>query len=80
MTRSFSKAQVEGLINKRPKVEGGQIYVGNDLNKVLIYAENEAKAMGDEYVSVEHLFLCHVKTAEQGYEGTVPGLMGSTRE
>ena len=36
------QAQVEGLINKRPKVEGGQIYVGNDLNKVLIYAENEA--------------------------------------
>ncbi len=51
------QAQVEGLINKRPKVEGGQIYVGNDLNKVLIYAENEAKAMGDEYISVEHLFL-----------------------
>lgn len=51
------QAQVEGLIKKRPKVEGGQVYVGNDLNKVLVYAENEAKAMGDEYVSVEHLFL-----------------------
>ena len=50
-------AQVEGLIKKRPKVEGGQVYVGNELNKVLVYAENEAKAMGDEYVSVEHLFL-----------------------
>lgn len=50
-------AQVEGLLEKRPKVEGGQIYTGNDLNKVLVYAENEAKEMGDEYVSVEHLFL-----------------------
>ena len=57
------KAQVEGLINKRPKVEGGQIYVGNDLNKVLIYAENEAKAMGDEYISVEHLFLSMLRKA-----------------
>lgn len=50
-------AQVEGIIHKLPKVSGGQVYIGNDLNKVLIYAENEAKAMGDEYVSVEHLFL-----------------------
>ena len=50
-------AQVRGLIERRPKVEGGQVYVGNDLNKVLVYAENESKAMGDKYVSVEHLFL-----------------------
>ena len=57
------QAQVEGLINKRPKVEGGQIYVGNDLNKILIYAENEAKAMGDEYISVEHLFLSMLRKA-----------------
>ncbi len=50
-------AQVKGLLNKRPKVSGGQVYISNDLNKVLIYAENEAKQMGDSYVSVEHLFL-----------------------
>lgn len=51
-------AQVEGLLAKRVKVSGAaQIYVGNDLNKVLIYADEEAKAMGDAYVSVEHLFL-----------------------
>lgn len=54
-------AQIQGLLNKRPKVSGGQVYVGNDLNKVLIYAENEAKQMGDEYVSVEHLFLSMLK-------------------
>ena len=51
------KAQIEGLLKKRPKVSGGQVYISNDLNKVLIYAENEASQMGDEYVSVEHLFL-----------------------
>ena len=47
-------------LTARTKVSGSsaQIYVGNDLNKVLIHAEDEAKAMGDEYVSVEHLFLC----------------------
>lgn len=50
-------AQVEGLVRKRPQVGGGQVYIGDELNKVLVYAENEAKALGDEYVSVEHLFL-----------------------
>lgn len=54
-------AQVEGLLKKRPKVSGGQIYISNELNKVLIYAEDEAKRMGDEYVSVEHLFLSLLK-------------------
>ncbi|MBQ4462871.1 MAG: type VI secretion system ATPase TssH, partial [Eubacterium sp.] len=39
-------AQVEGLIEKRPKVEGGQIYMSDALNKVLIYAEDEARSMG----------------------------------
>ncbi len=54
-------AQIQGLLNKRPKVSGGQVYIGNDLNKILIYAENEAKQMGDSYVSVEHLFLSMLK-------------------
>ena len=45
----------------RVKVSGGQVFVGQDLNKVLIHAEDEAKQMGDEYVSVEHLFLCLLK-------------------
>ncbi|SHN04564.1 ATP-dependent Clp protease ATP-binding subunit ClpB [Anaerosporobacter mobilis DSM 15930] len=56
------EAQVRGLLEKRPKVSGNiQVYISNGLNKVLIYAENEAKAMGDEYVSVEHLFLSLLK-------------------
>ena len=54
-------AQVQGLLNKRPKVSGGQPYISNDLNKILIYAENEAKQMGDSYISVEHLFLSMLK-------------------
>ena len=50
--------EAEQALNKVPKVSGGgQVYISNDLNKVLINAEDEAKAMGDEYVSVEHLFL-----------------------
>ncbi len=48
-------------IEKRVKVQGGQVYMGKDLNKVLISAEDEAKQMGDEYVSVEHLFLSMLK-------------------
>lgn len=53
---------VEALLAKRPKVSGAaQVFMGNDLNKVLIYAEDEAKAMGDSYVSVEHLFLSMMK-------------------
>ncbi|MBQ4259180.1 MAG: type VI secretion system ATPase TssH, partial [Lachnospiraceae bacterium] len=54
-------SRVEQALNKRTKVQGGQVYIGNDLNKVLIHAEDEAKALSDEYVSVEHLFLAMIK-------------------
>lgn len=50
-------AQIDGLLAKRPKVTGGQLHIDQYLNQTLIYAEDEAKHMGDEYVSVEHLFL-----------------------
>ena len=54
--------EAEAALKKLPKVSGGgQVYLTQDLNKVLIDAEDEAKAMGDEYVSVEHLFLCLLK-------------------
>ena len=57
-----SRQKVEGLC----KVSGGgQLYVSNDLNKVLIHGEDEAKAMGDEYVSVEHLFLALLKQPDR---------------
>ncbi len=57
--------RVEEALSKRPKVQGGQVYVGQDLNNVLIHAEDEAKQMGDEYVSVEHLFLAMLKHASK---------------
>ena len=53
--------RVETALNDRVKVSGGQPYIGQYLNKALINAEDEAKAMGDEYVSVEHLFLAMLK-------------------
>ena len=49
-------------IEKRVKVSGGQVYIGKDLNQALLNAEDEAKRMGDEYVSVEHLFLSMLQT------------------
>ena len=52
---------VTNALNKLPKVQGGQVYYGQELNKVLVSAENELKGMGDEYVSVEHLFLALLK-------------------
>ncbi len=58
--------EVQKALEKLPKVSGGgQLYVSNDLNKVLISAEDEAKAMGDEYVSVEHLFLAVLKQPDK---------------
>ena len=57
--------RLEEALNKRPKVQGGQVFVGQDLNNVLIHAEDEAKQMGDEYVSVEHLFLALIKYASR---------------
>ena len=59
-TEHFVNRAREAL-EKRVKVQGGQVHVGQDLNKVLVSAEDEAKAMGDEYVSVEHLFLCMIR-------------------
>ena len=53
--------RTEEALRKRTKVQGGQQFVGQDLNKALIHAEDEAKQMGDEYVSVEHLFLSLMK-------------------
>ncbi len=54
--------KVEQALQARVKVQGGQVYIGQHLNKVLINAEDEAKALGDEYVSVEHLFLAMIKS------------------
>ena len=71
--------RVEEALQRRPKVQGGQVYIGQDLNKVLIHAEDEAKQMGDEYVSVEHLFLALIKYANKELKKLFQE-MGITRE
>ena len=53
--------RVEQALNARTKVSGGNPYIGQYLNKALVSAEDEAKSMGDEYVSVEHLFLAMLR-------------------
>ena len=58
--------EAEQAVAGLTKVSGGQVYISNDLNKVLINAEDEAKAMGDEYVSVEHLFLAMIRQPGRG--------------
>ncbi len=65
---SYFVNRVEQALNALPKVQGSNVrtYVGNDLNKVMISAEEEAKHMGDEYVSVEHLFLSLIKHPNKG--------------
>ena len=65
-TQTFVQG-AETLLSRCPKVQGdAQVYVGNELNKVLLSAEDEAKALGDEYVSVEHLFLSLIDKADRG--------------
>ena len=67
-------------LEKLPKVSGGgQLYISNDLNKVRINAEDDAKAMGDEYVSVEHLFLSLLKHPNQAMKNLFK-MYGITRE
>ena len=59
------KRALEEKINSLPKVAGGQQYFSQDVNKVMMNAEDHAKAMGDEYVSVEHLFLALLKDGDK---------------
>ena len=59
-TTQFVNA-IDAALNARVKVQGGQLRVGQQLNYVLTYAEDEAKAMRDSYVSVEHLMLAMIK-------------------
>ncbi|MDO4941654.1 MAG: ATP-dependent chaperone ClpB [Lachnospiraceae bacterium] len=72
-------SQVQEMLGKLPKVSGGQVYISNDLNKVLISAEDEMKSMGDEYVSVEHLFLSLLKHPSKTVKELLRGY-GMTRE
>ncbi len=71
--------EVQSAIEKLPKVSGGQVYFSQDANKVLVSAEDEAKSMGDEYVSVEHLFLSMMKQPNRAVKELFK-LYGITRE
>ena len=71
--------RVEEALNARVKVQGGQPYIGQYLNKTLVSAEDEAKAMGDEYVSVEHLFLSMLRNPSPSMKKLF-GEYGITRE
>ncbi|MBU9745335.1 ATP-dependent chaperone ClpB [Lachnospiraceae bacterium ASD3451] len=71
--------RVEQGLQKRVKVSGGNVYVGQNLNKALLSAEEEAKQMGDEYVSVEHLFLALIRQPNQEIK-TIFKEFGITRD
>ena len=55
--KDYFRNSLNQVLDARVKVSGGELRFGQYLNKALVSAEDEAKAMGDEYVSVEHLFL-----------------------
>lgn len=74
----FIKRAKQG-VEKRVKVSGGQMHMGADLNKVLVTAEDEAKRMGDEYVSVEHLFLTMIANPNRELKA-IFGEYGITKE
>ena len=64
------RKEAEGLLQKLPQVRGmareeGKVYISADLDKALRQAADEAARMKDEYISVEHLFLGLVKTADR---------------
>ncbi len=63
-TINFERRALES-VEKRVKVQGGNLFIGKELNKCLINAEDEAKHMGDEYISVEHLFLALLKNSNK---------------
>ncbi len=72
------KAEVERELSRRPKVSGpgieaGKIYLTQRLQQILIRAEDEAKRLKDEYVSVEHLFLAMIEEGPSSPLGRHPG-------
>ncbi len=65
--------EAEKLLAYRPKVSGGKLFTSNDFNKALMMSENEAKQMGDSFVSVEHIFLSLLKYANKAVKGLLMG-------
>ena len=77
--KSHFKENALQKLNARVKVSGGQLHIGQDLNKALIHAEDEAKSMQDAYVSVEHLFLSLLKYPNKAMRDLIAEY-GLTRE
>ncbi len=65
--------EAEKLVAYRPKVSGGKLFTSNDFNKALMMSENEAKQMGDSFVSVEHIFLSLLKYSNKAVKGLLMG-------
>ncbi len=74
---SFSK-EAEKLVAYRPKVSGGRLFTSDDFSRALVQAEKEAKQMGDEYISVEHIFLGILEKMNKAVKGLIMGY-GITR-
>ena len=68
----FSK-ESEKLLAYRPKVNGGNLFTSSDFQKTFVHAEKEAKQMGDEYISVEHIFLALLKYPNKALKGLFMG-------
>ena len=69
---AFSK-EAEKLVAYRPKVSGGKLFTSDDFQRALYQAEKEAKQMGDNYVSVEHLFLGILEKMNKSVKGLIMG-------
>lgn len=63
----------EKLLAYRPKVNGGNLFTSSDFQKVFVHAEKEAKQMGDEYISVEHLFIALLRHPNKALKGLFMG-------
>ncbi len=79
------KTEIEAELGKRPHVSGpgveaGKIYVSQRLSRILVTAENEAKRLKDEYVSVEHLLMALVAEGEKSPSGKILKRAGVERE
>ncbi len=65
--------EAEKLVAYRPKVSGGSLFTSSDFSKTFVYAEKEAKQMGDAYISVEHIFLALLKYPNKALKGLFMG-------
>ena len=72
--KDYFRNSLNQALDAKVKVSGGELRFGQYLNKALVSAEDEAKAMGDEYVSVEHLFLALLRYPSPEHEETVSGI------